>query len=183
MSRSQQQLDTTLMATLLLPMTTDFRSLETLSWLGSSFLIAATVGIPLAGRLIDIFSRGAGVVLCNLVFTLGTFFVASVARMGPALRPRNGRTRRWPAADDLVLCAVRPSTHTAPRIHPKPQSRLHGRRRCVRRVLWRLGELAARLELAFLIQVPLQLLGTILVFFFVRISRKTTDMSSLRRIN
>ena len=53
-------------------MTTDLNSLESLTWLGSSFLIAATADILLADYLPDIFDRRAESVLCNLGITFGT---------------------------------------------------------------------------------------------------------------
>lgn len=171
------------MATLLLPMTTDFRSLETLSWLGSSFLIAATAGIPLAGRLTDIFGRGAGAVLCNLVFTLGTLcglasreWVLLLGRVLAGLGAGPLRTISSFVSSDLVPTRRRGFIQGLNLVCMGAGTAFGG---------FFGGWMNSLLgwKWAFLIQVPFLLLGTILVFFFVRIPRKTSDMSSLRRID
>lgn len=65
-------LDTTIVATLSVPISTSFNSLNLLSWLGSSYLIANAACQPLSGRLTDIFSRRSGLVVCNTLFGVGT---------------------------------------------------------------------------------------------------------------
>ncbi|KAJ6437218.1 multidrug resistance protein fnx1 [Purpureocillium lavendulum] len=65
-------LDTTIVATLSVPISASFDSLNLLSWLGSSYLIANAACQPLSGRLTDIFSRRAGLVACNILFGAGT---------------------------------------------------------------------------------------------------------------
>ncbi|SCV27404.1 related to multidrug resistance protein fnx1 [Fusarium fujikuroi] len=65
-------LDTTIVATLSVPISNTFGSLTLVSWLGSSYLIANAACQPLSGRLTDIFSRRSGLVLCNILFGLGT---------------------------------------------------------------------------------------------------------------
>lgn len=65
-------LDTTIVATLSVPISNTFGSLTLVSWLGSSYLIANAACQPLSGRLTDIFSRHSGLVLCNILFGLGT---------------------------------------------------------------------------------------------------------------
>ncbi|KAF4336570.1 major facilitator superfamily transporter [Fusarium beomiforme] len=65
-------LDTTIVATLSVPISNTFGSLTLVSWLGSSYLIANAACQPLSGRLTDIFSRRSGLVVCNLLFGVGT---------------------------------------------------------------------------------------------------------------
>ncbi|KAI7762808.1 hypothetical protein LZL87_008249 [Fusarium oxysporum] len=65
-------LDTTIVATLSVPISNTFGSLTLVSWLGSSYLIANAAFQPLSGRLTDIFSRRSGLVVCNVLFGLGT---------------------------------------------------------------------------------------------------------------
>jgi EmrB/QacA subfamily drug resistance transporter len=65
-------LDTTIVATLSVPISNTFGSLSLVSWLGSSYLIANAACQPLSGRLTDIFSRRFGLVLCNILFGVGT---------------------------------------------------------------------------------------------------------------
>ncbi|KAF5691024.1 major facilitator family transporter fnx1 [Fusarium denticulatum] len=65
-------LDTTIVATLSVPISNTFGSLTLVSWLGSSYLIANATCQPLSGRLTEIFSRRSGLVVCNILFGLGT---------------------------------------------------------------------------------------------------------------
>nr|RBQ97416.1 hypothetical protein FVER53263_20670 [Fusarium verticillioides] len=65
-------LDTTIVATLSVPISNTFGSLTLVSWLGSSYLVANAACQPLSGRLTDIFSRRSGLVVCNILFGLGT---------------------------------------------------------------------------------------------------------------
>ncbi|KAJ3522673.1 hypothetical protein NM208_g12757 [Fusarium decemcellulare] len=65
-------LDTTIVATLSVPISNCFGSLSLLSWLGSSYLVANAACQPLSGRLTDIFSRRSGLVVCNILFGVGT---------------------------------------------------------------------------------------------------------------
>ncbi|RSM15862.1 hypothetical protein CDV31_004804 [Fusarium ambrosium] len=65
-------LDTTIVATLSVPISNCFGSLSLVSWLGSSYLVANAACQPLSGRLTDIFSRRSGLVGCNILFGLGT---------------------------------------------------------------------------------------------------------------
>ncbi|OAQ66234.2 MFS multidrug transporter [Pochonia chlamydosporia 170] len=64
-------LDTTIVATLSVPISNNFESLHLLSWLGSSYLIASAACQPLSGRLTDIFSRRSGLIVSNILFATG----------------------------------------------------------------------------------------------------------------
>ena len=165
-------------------MTTDFSSLKTLSWLGSSFLIAATAGIPLAGRLTDIFGRRAGAVLCNLIFTIGTLLCGLATRewillLGRVLAGLGGgplRTISSFVSSDLVPTKRRGFVQGINLVCMGAGTAFGGFfGGWMNQILgWRW---------AFLIQVPFLLLGTILVFFFVQTPRKISEIPSLRRID
>ncbi|CAI6341126.1 unnamed protein product [Periconia digitata] len=177
-------IDATVMATLLLPMTTDFNSLKTLSWLGSSFLIAATAGIPLAGRLTDIFGRRAGAVLCNLVFALGTLLCGLapneatlvLGRVLAGLGAGPLRTISSFVSSDLVPTKKRGLVQGINLVFMGAGTAFGGFfGGWMNRLLgWRW---------AFLIQVPFLLLGTFLVYLFLDTPRKLSDVPPLRRID
>ncbi|CAI6340800.1 unnamed protein product [Periconia digitata] len=65
-------IDTTIIASLAVPISNDFGSFELLSWLATAFMIGQTALAPLSGRLTDIFGRRSGLVLSNIAFGLGT---------------------------------------------------------------------------------------------------------------
>lgn len=71
--------DSSIMATLSGPISSEFRSLSLLSWLATAYLIANAACQPLSGRLTDIFGRGAGLVFSNVMFAAGNM-VCGLAR-------------------------------------------------------------------------------------------------------
>lgn len=64
-------LDSTLVATLSAPISSEFGSLSLLSWLASAYFISNAALQPLAGKLTDIFGRRAGLVFSNVFFAAG----------------------------------------------------------------------------------------------------------------
>jgi MFS family permease len=64
-------LDTTIVATLTGPISSDFSSLSLLSWLATGYLIANAACQPLSGKLTDIFGRRAGLIFSNVFFGTG----------------------------------------------------------------------------------------------------------------
>ncbi|GKU12332.1 unnamed protein product [Fusarium langsethiae] len=64
-------LDSTIIATLSGPISSEFSSLSLLSWLATAYLISNAACQPIAGRLTDIFGRRSGLMLSNLLFALG----------------------------------------------------------------------------------------------------------------
>lgn len=65
-------LDSTIIATLILPISTSFSSFSALSWLATAYLIANAACQPLSGQLTDIFSRRMGLLFSNIFFGIGT---------------------------------------------------------------------------------------------------------------
>ena len=64
-------IDITLIATLAVPISEAFGSGSLISWLASAYFIANGALQPLAGKLTDITSRRAGLLLSNIVFGVG----------------------------------------------------------------------------------------------------------------
>ncbi|KAK6343632.1 hypothetical protein TWF730_011223 [Orbilia blumenaviensis] len=65
-------LDSTIIATLLGPISNSFASFSTISWVASGYLITNSAFQPLSGRLTDIFGRRAGLIAANVAFGTGT---------------------------------------------------------------------------------------------------------------
>ena len=81
-------LDTTIVATLAVPISASFSSPSLLSWLGSSYLIANAACQPLSGRLTNIFSRRSGLVVSNTLFAAGTLMCGLAQSEGVILAGR-----------------------------------------------------------------------------------------------
>ncbi|OAQ95759.1 hypothetical protein LLEC1_00383 [Akanthomyces lecanii] len=71
--------DSTIIATLSGPISSDFHSLSLMSWLASAYFIANAACQPISGRLTDIFGRGPGLVVSNVFFAAGNL-VCGLAR-------------------------------------------------------------------------------------------------------
>lgn len=71
--------DSTLVATLSAPISSEFQSLSLFSWLATAYLISNAVCQPLCGRLTDIFGRGPGLVVSNIIFAAGNL-ICGLAR-------------------------------------------------------------------------------------------------------
>ena len=69
-------IDSTIMATLAGPISSEFKSLSLLSWLTTAYFVASATVQPISGRLTDIFGRGPGLVLSNVVFAVGNLICA-----------------------------------------------------------------------------------------------------------
>ena len=65
-------LDGTVISTLLAPISTEFQSFASVSWLTTGFLIAQAACQPLFGKLTDIYGRQRVLLICNALFFVGT---------------------------------------------------------------------------------------------------------------
>lgn len=72
-------MDETIIATLAGPIASEFKSLYLLSWLATAYLLSSAACLPIMGRLTDIFGRGPGLVLCNILFAAGNL-ICGLAR-------------------------------------------------------------------------------------------------------
>jgi MFS family permease len=68
--------DSTIIATLSAPISSEFKSLSLLSWLATAYLISNAACQPISGRLTDIFGRGPGLVFSNILFAIGNLICA-----------------------------------------------------------------------------------------------------------
>ncbi|KAK8029082.1 hypothetical protein PG991_006138 [Apiospora marii] len=181
--------DSTVLATLSAPISSEFRSLSLLSWLATAYLISNAAVQPVSGRLTDIFGRGPGLIFCNLVFAAGNLLcgvapgqsvmilgrlVAGVGGGGlmsiptflgsdfVPLRKRGligGIANLWYGAGAMTGAVF------GGLVHDYGGGGLLG---------WRF---------AFLIQVPLSLASAVLVYLLVRVPPKQSDRSYLKRID
>ncbi|TAQ83391.1 hypothetical protein B7494_g8286 [Chlorociboria aeruginascens] len=177
-------LDSTIIATLSAPISTSFNSLSLLSWLASAYLISNAAFQPLSGRLTDIFSRRAGLVVSNVLFAIGNL-VCGLA------------TNEWAMIAGRVIAGMGGgglmsiSTFVASDLVPL---RKRGMIQGVGNLSFGAGAGLGGLfggwvndvwgwRVAFLSQVPLVLLSAILVFFVVDIPAKLSDKSKLSRVD
>src|SRR3954462_4696780 len=75
-------LDQTVVATALPQIVTDLHGFEELSWGVSSFLVAATVTVPLYGKLSDLYGRRRMFVVSISIFLLGSALCGAAQSMG-----------------------------------------------------------------------------------------------------
>lgn len=180
-------LDTTIVATLSVPISDCFGSLNLVSWLGSSYLIANAACQPLSGRSTDIFSRRSGLLVCNILFGIGTLMCGLATSKWVLLASRivagmgGGGLNAIVAflASDFVPLRKRGVTQGFVHICYGVGAGLGGLFGGWVNDLW--GWRAA-----FLSRVPLIVVSTILVFFTLRNApskQKDTDKSKLWRVD
>jgi EmrB/QacA subfamily drug resistance transporter len=75
-------LDQTVVATALPQIVTDLEGFEQLSWVVSSFLVAATVTVPLYGKLSDLYGRRRMFVVAISIFLVGSALCGAAQSMG-----------------------------------------------------------------------------------------------------
>ncbi|KID85232.1 Major facilitator superfamily domain, general substrate transporter [Metarhizium guizhouense ARSEF 977] len=72
-------MDETIIDTIAGPIASEFKSLYLFSWLATAYLLSSAACLPIMGRLTDIFGRGPGLVLCNVLFAAGNL-ICGLAR-------------------------------------------------------------------------------------------------------
>src|SRR4051812_7671143 len=75
-------LDQTIVATALPQIVTDLHGFQELSWVVSAFLVAATVTVPLYGKLSDLYGRRRMFVVAISIFLLGSALCGAAQSMG-----------------------------------------------------------------------------------------------------
>lgn len=176
--------DSTVVATLLVPISSSFTSFKTLSWIGSAYLIGQSVTQPLSGRLTDIFGRREGLLLCNVAFGVGTLLCGIATKewiliLGRAIAGLGGGaivSISMFVAGDLVPLRKRGVVQGLLNIFQGVGSGLGGLLGGWLDSYWGWRN-------AFLVQVPFLVLGGIMVHFAVRIPNKTSEKSGLQRID
>ncbi|KAL5604081.1 hypothetical protein BROUX41_002070 [Berkeleyomyces rouxiae] len=77
-------IDSTVIATLSAPISSEFGSMQLFSWIATAYLLSNAACQPLSGRLTDIFGRGPGLIFSNLCFALGNL-MCGLARSEAAM--------------------------------------------------------------------------------------------------
>ncbi|KAI1108715.1 major facilitator superfamily domain-containing protein [Nemania sp. NC0429] len=178
--------DTTVIATLSGPISSEFNSLRLLSWLATAYLISNAASQPISGRLTDIFGRGPGLVSANLAFTLGNLICAFATSQEAMVLGRliagfgGGGLMSIPTflASDLIPLRKRGMVGGIANIW-------FGCGTMVGAVFggYLSDNFSMSWRLAFLIQVPPSLLSALVVYLLVKIPPKQSDKSYLKRID
>ena len=176
--------DSTIVATLLVPISSSFSSLKTLSWIGSAYLIGQSVTQPLSGRLTDIFGRREGLLLCNFVFGLGTLLCGIAPNEGVLIA---GRTIAGLGGGAMVTICMFVAGDLVPL---RKRGVLQGIGNIIIGAGSGIGGLLggwinglAGWRVAFLVQIPFVIVGAVMVFLTVKIPIKTVEKSALKRVD
>ncbi|KAI0198246.1 major facilitator superfamily domain-containing protein [Astrocystis sublimbata] len=178
--------DTTVVATLSGPISSEFDSLRLLSWLATAYLISNAAAQPISGRLTDIFGRGPGLVFANLAFTAGNLICALATSQQAMIL---GRLIAGIGGGGLMSIP----TFLASDLIPLRKRGVVGG---IANIWYGLGTMTGAIlggylsdhtsmgwRLAFLIQVPPSLLSAIIVYFLVKVPPKQSDKTYLKRID
>ncbi|KAI3331646.1 major facilitator superfamily domain-containing protein [Xylariaceae sp. AK1471] len=178
--------DTTIIATLSAPISSEFNSLRLLSWLATAYLISNAASQPISGRLTDIFGRGPGLVFANLAFALGNLICALATSQQAMIL---GRLIAGIGGGGLMSIP----TFLASDLIPLRQRGVVGG---IANIWYGCGTMVGAVfggylndhssmgwRLAFLIQVPPSLISAIIVYFLVKVPPKQSDKSYLKRID
>ncbi|KAI0430267.1 major facilitator superfamily domain-containing protein [Xylaria sp. FL1042] len=164
--------DTTVIATLSGPVSSEFNSLRLLSWLATAYLISNAASQPISGRLTDIFGRGPGLVFANLAFSIGNLICALATTQQAMIL---GRLIAGIGGGGLMSIP----TFLASDLIPLRKRGMVGG---IANIWYGCGTMAGA-RLVFLIQVPRSVISTIVVYFLVKVAPKQSDKSYLKRID
>lgn len=179
-------IDTTIIATLSAPISSEFKSLSLLSWLAAAYLIANAACQPISGRLTDIFGRGPGLVFSNVFFAAGNL-ICGLAQTDMVMIL--GRVVAGVGGGGLMSI----STFLASDLVPL---RKRGVIQGIGNICFGSGAMLGGVfggfvndtsswgwRLAFLVQVPVVVVSGLLVFFLVKVPPKVSNKSTLSRID
>ena len=178
--------DSTIIATLSAPISSEFKSLSLLSWLATAYLISNAVCQPISGRLTDIFGRGPGLIFSNIFFSVGNLICGFATNESQIIL---GRVIAGIGGGGLMSIATFLGSDLIPlRKRGLVQGILNlcfGSGAMLGGVIGGLLNDHTKLgwRLAFIIQAPPTLLATVGVYFFVRIPPKQSNKSYLARID
>ncbi|KOS21286.1 Multidrug resistance protein fnx1 [Escovopsis weberi] len=178
--------DSTIIATLSGPIASEFNSLSLMSWLATSYFICTAAVQPISGRLTDVFGRGPGLLLSNVLFAGGNLIC------GLSSGPRAmilGRVVAGLGGGGLMSITTFLCSDLVP-------LRRRGLVQGIGNLFWGSGSLAGgvlggllqdhtslKWRLAFLLMVPPALVSAVLVALLVRVPPKQSDKSYLSRID
>ncbi|KAL7619748.1 hypothetical protein AAE478_010290 [Parahypoxylon ruwenzoriense] len=178
--------DSTVIATLSAPISSEFNSLSLLSWLATAYLISNAASQPISGRLTDIFGRGPGLVFSNVAFAAGNL-VCGLATSQQAMIL--GRVIAGIGGGGLMSIPTFLGSDLIP-------LRKRGLAGGIANLWYGCGAMVGAVfggflndyadlgwRLAFLVQVPPSLLSAAIVYFLVTVPPKQSDKSYLKRID
>lgn len=178
--------DSTIIATLTGPISSEFNSLSLMSWLATAYLISNAACQPISGRLTDIFGRGPGLVFSNIMFAAGNLICglardANVMILGRVVAGIGGgglMSISTFIASDLIPLRQRGIVQGIGNICYGSGAMLGGVFGGLLNDHTKLGW-----RLAFLVQVPPVLVSAVLAAVLVKIPPKQSDKSFLARID
>ncbi|KAF4950378.1 hypothetical protein FSARC_13212 [Fusarium sarcochroum] len=178
--------DSTIIATLSGPISSEFQSLSLLSWLATAYLISNAACQPISGRLTDIFGRGPGLVFSNIFFAAGNL-ICGLAKDETSMII--GRVVAGIGGGGLMSISTFLGSDLVP-------LRKRGIIQGLGNICYGSGAMLGGVfgglindhtsqgwRLAFLIQVPPVLVSAVAVHFLVRVPPKQSDKSFLSRID
>ncbi|KAI0885164.1 MFS general substrate transporter [Annulohypoxylon maeteangense] len=179
-------IDSTIIATLSAPISSEFHSLSLLSWLASAYLISNAACQPISGRLTDIFGRGPGLVFSNIFFAAGNLICGLAQDANVMIL---GRVVAGIGGGGLMSITTFLGTDLVP-------LRNRGVIQGIGNICYGSGAMLGGVfgglvndgsswgwRLAFLIQVPPILISAGLVAYLVRLPPKVSEKSYLARID
>ncbi|KAF4917153.1 Multidrug resistance protein fnx1 [Colletotrichum fructicola] len=179
-------IDSTIIATLSGPISSEFKSLSLLSWLATAYLISNAACQPISGRLTDIFGRGPGLVFSNIFFAAGNL-ICGLAQTQSAII--FGRVVAGIGGGGLMSISTFLGSDLIP-------LRRRGIFQGIGNIAYGSGAMLGGVfgglindhtawgwRLAFLVQVPPVLVSAVLVAVLVKVPPKASDKSYLARID
>ncbi|KAI1138877.1 MFS general substrate transporter [Hypoxylon sp. FL0543] len=179
-------IDSTIIATLSAPISSEFRSLSLLSWLATAYLISNAACQPISGRLTDIFGRGPGLVFSNIFFAAGNLICGLAQDANIMIL---GRVVAGIGGGGLMSISTFLGTDLVP-------LRNRGVIQGVGNICYGAGAMLGGVfgglvndnsawgwRLAFLVQIPPVLVSACLVAYLVRVPPKVSEKSYLARID
>ncbi|KFA77829.1 hypothetical protein S40288_00451 [Stachybotrys chartarum IBT 40288] len=179
-------IDSTIIATLSAPISSEFKSLSLMSWLATAYLISNAACQPVSGRLTDIFGRGPGLVFSNIFFAAGNLICGLAKDQSVMIL---GRVIAGIGGGGLMSI----STFLGSDLIPLRQ---RGVVQGIGNLCYGSGAMLGGIfggavndhtkwgwRLAFLVQVPPVLFSAVAVSILVRVPPKQSDKSYLARID
>ena len=178
--------DSTVIATLTAPISSEFKSLSLLSWLATAYLISNAACQPISGRLTDIFGRGPGLIFCNIFFSAGNLLCGfaqdeKTMILGRVIAGIGGgglMSISTFLGSDLIPLRKRGLVQGLGNLCYGSGAMLGGVFGGLLNDHTKLGW-----RLAFIIQAPPTLISAVLVYFLIRIPPKQSNRSYLARID
>jgi MFS family permease len=173
-----------MIATILGPISISFDSLSQLSWIATTYLIGMTAVFPVMGHLSDIFGRRNSLLVVNVIFTVGALICGLSPRLWVLLL---GRSVSGCGGGAMVSITSIIESDLVPLRNRGITEGLGG-------VVYGVALAGGGLfgggindtlgwKWAFLIQVPIMVTSTVMLWALIKIPRKESNTSSWRRVD